>query len=81
MSITSFVLGIVSFFFGFVFVLPIVGIIVGALALRREPASRGFAIAGIWTNAIIVAGWAILVVLFVLGTLTLGIFSIPFLAN
>ena len=81
MSITSFVLGLVSFFFGFVFVLPVVGIIVGASALKREPAGRGFAIAGIWINAIIVVGWAIVTIMLVIGAISLGMFTIPFLAN
>lgn len=80
MSVTSFVLGLVSFFFGFVFVVPIIGIIVGVIGLRREPAGRGFAIAGIWINAIVVAGWAIVAILIV-GAVTVGLFSIPFLAS
>lgn len=81
MSITSFVLGLVSFFLGFVFVVPIIGIIVGAVALKREPAGRGFAIAGIWINAIIVAFWAALAILLVLGTISFGLFTIPFMSN
>lgn len=62
MSITSFVLGLVSLFFGFVFFLPLVGMILGFVGAKREPAGKGFATAGIIINGIILVGWVIVAI-------------------
>lgn len=48
LSITAFVLGLCSFTFAWIFVVvPIIGIVFGFLALRREPAGRTFAVIGL----------------------------------
>lgn len=47
LSITSLVSGIVSFLMGWLLVPPLVAIITGHLALRREPLGKGMAIAGL----------------------------------
>jgi hypothetical protein len=56
LSVTSFVLGLASIVFGWTFVAPIAGLVLGALALRREPLGRTFAIWGIVLNAVMLAG-------------------------
>jgi hypothetical protein len=48
LSITALVLGICSFVFAWIFVVvPIIGIVFGILAMRREPAGRVMAIVGL----------------------------------
>ncbi|MEA5455743.1 DUF4190 domain-containing protein [Sinomonas sp. JGH33] len=65
-SVASMVLGLVSIFFGWTFIAPTIGFILGLVGLRREPAGRGMAVAGIVLNGIMLLGWALLV-LFVFG--------------
>ena len=65
-SVASMVLGIVSIFFGWTFIAPSIGFILGLVGLRREPAGRGMAVAGVILNGIMLLGWALLV-LFVFG--------------
>ncbi|MFP7761514.1 DUF4190 domain-containing protein [Marisediminicola sp. LYQ134] len=74
LSIASLVIGIASFFLGFTFIVPIIGFILGLLGLKREPAGRGFAIAGIWINI------AILVVTIVLTLLLIAFIGVPLFA-
>ena len=74
LSITSMVLGLASLFFGFTFVVPIVGFILGLVGIRKEPAGRGMAITGLILNGLFVLGWALLVI-FVIGVGALGIGS------
>ena len=64
LSIASLVIGLVSIVLGYTFVLPIVGLILGVLGLKREPAGRGMAIAGIVINAIILAFVVLSAILF-----------------
>ncbi|GAA3702438.1 hypothetical protein GCM10022377_15110 [Zhihengliuella alba] len=73
-SITSLVLGLCSIAFGFTFVVPIAGIIFGIVGLRREPAGRGMAIAGLVLNSIMIVGW-ILLLLFLLPFLAMALFG------
>ncbi|WP_423920418.1 DUF4190 domain-containing protein [Frigoribacterium sp. 2-23] len=75
LSIASMVLGLVSVFAGFTFVVPIIGFILGIVGLRKEPAGRGMAVTGLILNGLFVLGWAILVI-FVLGIGFLGIASV-----
>ncbi len=76
LSIASTVLGILSLFFGFTVVVPIVGLVLGAMGLRREPEGRNFALAGVWINgAILFLGLVMVVILII--ALSIGIFSIP----
>ncbi|MDR5701083.1 DUF4190 domain-containing protein [Agromyces aerolatus] len=73
-SIASLVLGIVSIFAGFTFIVPVVGVVLGVLALKREPASRTMAIWGVVLNAVMLAGAA----LFTVGALVFGLVMLPF---
>ncbi|UOE44674.1 DUF4190 domain-containing protein [Agromyces larvae] len=73
-SIAALVLGLVSIFAGFTFIVPIVGLVLGILALRREPQSRTMAIWGIVLNGVMLAGS----VLVTLGALAFGLAMLPF---
>ena len=69
LSIASLVLGIASFIgFGFFLIPQIVGVVLGHLALKREPAGRGMAIAGLVLNyaciLIAVLGYIVFFVIF-----------------
>lgn len=70
MSIASLVLGIISLVCGFTLVVPGVGLVLGILGLRREPAGRGMAIGGIVLNLLALLVWVAiaLVVVFVVNT-------------
>ena len=61
LSIASLVLGLSSILFGFTFLVPIVGLILGIVGLRREPAGRGMAIAGVILSALVLLVWAAIV--------------------
>jgi len=74
-SIASLVLGLSSMFFGWTFVVPIVGLVLGIVGTRKEPAGKGMAIAGIIINGIMLVGWAILAFILV------GLFSLVFTAG
>jgi hypothetical protein len=63
-SVASLVIGIVSLVLGFTFIVPIVGVILGAVGMSSEPAGRGMAIAGVILNLIALAGWIIFVIIF-----------------
>lgn len=63
MSITSLVLGLVSIFSGFTFIVPIAGLVFGVIGIKREPAGRGMAIAGLILNSVMLVGWIILIAL------------------
>ena len=73
-SISSLVLGIVSIFASFTFFVPVVGLVLGIMALKREPASRTMAIWGIVLNGVMLAG----TVLATLGALVFGLVMLPF---
>ncbi|MGO2004495.1 MULTISPECIES: DUF4190 domain-containing protein [Micrococcaceae] len=62
MSIASMVLGLVSILAGFTGIVPIVGLVLGIIGLRREPAGRGMAIAGIIINSLTLLGWLLLII-------------------
>jgi hypothetical protein len=76
-SIASMVIGICSLVLGPTIIVPVVGLVLGVVGLRREPAGRGFAIAGIWTNGVILALAALFVLALVAGALFFGIALIP----
>lgn len=63
-SIASLVIGIVSLLSGYTFLVPIIGIIVGVMARRREPSGRVLATWGIWLSVIAMVLGVIIVVLF-----------------
>lgn len=54
-SITSFVLGVVSIVAGWSFVAPIVGLVLGIIALRRKSPERTLALWGVWLNGAMLA--------------------------
>ena len=71
-SIASMVIGLVSVFFGFVLVLPLIGFIIGLTALRSEPTGRGMAITGLILNGLMLLGWIVAVVIIVIAVIGLG---------
>ncbi|MET4159750.1 DUF4190 domain-containing protein [Agromyces sp. PvR057] len=73
-SISSLVLGIVSIFASFTFFVPVVGLVLGIMALKREPASRTMAIWGVVLNGVMLAG----TVLATLAALVFGLAMLPF---
>lgn len=63
MSVASMVIGLVNIVFGWTFVLPIVGLILGIVGYRKEPAGRGMAITGIILSGLLVIGWLLLILM------------------
>ncbi|WP_368410564.1 DUF4190 domain-containing protein [Kocuria sp.] len=61
LSIASMVIGLVSIFLGFTFILPIIGFVLGLVGLKKEPAGRGMAITGVVLSGLILAIWAVLI--------------------
>jgi hypothetical protein len=73
-SIASLVLGLVSIVASYTFVVPAIGLVLGVMALNREPASRTMAIWGIVLNAVMLAG----ALLFGIGAALFGLAMLPF---
>lgn len=77
-SIASFVLGIASIVSGWTFIAPIVGLVLGSLALKRNTPERTLALWGVWLNGVILGLAVLAVVLFItlasLGVMT-GVFT------
>lgn len=73
-SISSLVLGLVSIVASYTFVVPAIGLVLGILALKREPAARTMAIWGIVLNAVMLGG----AVLVGLGAVAFGLAMLPF---
>lgn len=73
-SVASLVLGIVSIVASYTFVVPVVGLVLGIMALKREPATRTMAIWGIVLNAVMLAGAALVA----LGAAIFGLVMLPF---
>lgn len=74
MSITSLVLGLASFLFGFTFLVPLAAIIFGVVGMRREPAAKGMSITGIVLGALCLVGWVLFLIL--AGGMILAIFGV-----
>lgn len=74
LSVTSLVLGIVSIVAGWTFFVPVVGLVLGLVALRREPRGRTMALWGIVLSAVMLAGS--LIVALVAGVI--GLALMPF---
>ena len=53
LSLTSMNLGLVSVLFFWTFLCPLVGLVLGIVGIRKEPAGRGFAIAGLILNGLL----------------------------
>jgi hypothetical protein len=77
LSITSFALGLASIVFGWTFIAPVAGLVLGIMALRREPLGRTFAIWGIVLNAVMLAG-ILLVAMATLVGIGIGFAAVPF---
>ena len=73
-SIASLVLGLASIVASSTFFVPIAGLVLGILALQREPASRTMAIWAIVLNSVLLAG----TVLVGLGFAVFGLAMLPF---
>ena len=73
-SIASLVLGLVSIVASSTFFVPIIGLVLGIMALSREPASRTMAIWGIVLNAVMLGG----AVLVGIGAAFVGLAMLPF---
>lgn len=73
LSITSMVLGLASFVFGFTFAVPLVGLILGIIALKREPAGRAMSLTGIIVSAVMLLAWVAVVFFFIL--FAIGVFG------
>lgn len=76
-AITSFVLGIASVVAGWTFVAPIIGFVLGLMALRRGTTERSLALWGTWINGIILA---LATLGFLLGAalVSAGVLALPF---
>ena len=77
LSISSFALGLASLVFGWTFIAPVAGLVLGIMALRREPLGRTFAIWGIVLNAVMIAG-ILLVAMATLVGIGIGFAAVPF---
>ncbi|WP_431220760.1 hypothetical protein [Leifsonia xyli] len=77
LSITSLALGGASILFGWTLIAPIAGLVLGIMALKREPLGRTFAIWGIVLNAVMLAG-VVIGLLFALVGVGIGLAAIPF---
>ena len=53
LSLASMILGLVSVLFFWTFLCPLVGLVLGIVGIRKEPAGRGFAIAGLVLNGLL----------------------------
>lgn len=56
LAVWSLVLGLASIGFGFTFVVPIAGLVLGILSRRREPEGRTMALVGIISSVVMLAG-------------------------
>lgn len=70
-------LGLASIVFSWTLLAPIVGLVVGILALSREPAGKTMATWGIVLNALMLAGVLFVALLAVVGT-GIGFAFLPF---
>lgn len=62
----SLTLGILSLFVGFAIVPPVIGFVLGLVALRSEPSGRGAAITGVVLNGLVLLALVCAAVLIVL---------------
>ncbi len=74
-AITSFVIGIASVVSSWTFVAPIIGLVFGILALRRNTKERTLALWGVWLNG------AMLVFTVIFGMIAVAAVGFSFLAS
>lgn len=77
LSITSLALGLASIVFGWTLIAPIAGLVVGIMALKREPLGTALAVWGIVLNAVMLVGFAFVALLTLVG-IGIGFAAIPF---
>ncbi|MGO4299640.1 hypothetical protein [Leifsonia sp. RAF41] len=77
LSVTSFALGLASLVFGWTFIAPVAGLVLGIMALKREPQGRIFALWGIVLNAVMLAGILLVGMLTLVG-IGIGFAALPF---
>ncbi|MGO4594383.1 hypothetical protein AB4Z18_11245 [Leifsonia sp. 2TAF2] len=77
LSTTSLALGVASIVFGWTLVAPIAGLVVGIMALKREPEGTNLAVWGIVLNAVMLAGAAFFAILALVG-IGIGFAALPF---
>lgn len=73
-AIASFVIGIASIISGWTLIAPIVGLILGIIALRRYTAERTLALWGVWLNGVILA-FAALGIVALIALTSFGLFA------
>ncbi|WP_232299667.1 hypothetical protein [Leucobacter komagatae] len=73
-SIASFVLGIASIISGWTLIAPVVGLVLGSIALKRNTPERTLALWGVWLNAAILALAALGIILMIL-LASFGVFT------
>lgn len=76
-TIASFVLGIASMVAGWTFFAPLVGLIMGIMALRRGTPDRSLAVWGVVLNSVALV-FALILTGFLLFAALLGLFVVPF---
>lgn len=67
LSTTSMILALVSVFFGFTFVLPVLALILGIAGLRKEPAGKGMALTGVIISGLILSVWVVIGLIVIIG--------------
>ena len=77
-AITSFVLGVVSVVSGWTFVAPIIGLVLGILALRRKTGERTLALWGVWLSGAMLA-LTLIVAFFAALFVGVSVLTIPFI--
>ncbi len=65
LSIASMVLGIASVLFGWTVVVPLTGVVLGIVGIRKEPAGKAMAITGLVLNGLALSVWVILLLILV----------------
>ncbi|GAA1325230.1 DUF4190 domain-containing protein [Leucobacter albus] len=73
-AIASFVIGIASIISGWTLIAPIVGLILGIIALRRYTAERTLALWGVWLNGVVLA-FAALGIVALIALTSFGLFA------
>lgn len=65
LSIASMVLGIASVLFGWTVVVPLTGVVLGIVGIRKEPAGKAMAITGLVLNGLALSVWVVLLLILV----------------
>ena len=79
-ALASFVIGIVSIAAGWSLFVPIVGFVLGMLALRRGTAERTLALWGVWLNGVLLA-LVVIAIVAVMAVVGFGLIALPLAAS